>query len=60
MHRLAESKLLAENWDNVGLLIGNPAQEITKIFSEVTWGKSIHSFNYNLTFNHNNSSKAFT
>ena len=31
MDRLAP-RYLAENWDNVGLLIGNPAQEITKNF----------------------------
>lgn len=32
MDRLAP-RYLAENWDNVGLLIGNPAQEITKILT---------------------------
>ena len=32
MDKLAP-RYLAENWDNVGLLIGNPAQEITKILT---------------------------
>ena len=55
MDRLAP-RYLAENWDNVGLLIGNPAQEITKILTcldvtEKVIDKAICE-NYNMIISH--------
>lgn len=55
MDRLAP-RCLAENWDNVGLLIGNPAQEITKILTcldvtEQVIDKAICE-NYNMIISH--------